>query len=74
MKCVSFVKVTLLELSSCFVYIRITHTHTHDTIIPGTLGEQELEYNRDAMDLSRIRDKEEDEENHKHREVRMSNS
>jgi hypothetical protein len=33
------------------------------------LEELELEYKRDAMELSRIRDKEEDEENYKHREV-----
>ncbi|KAL8101063.1 uncharacterized protein LOC141683960 [Apium graveolens] len=36
---------------------------------PRTLEELELEYNRDATDLSRIRDKEEDEENYKHREA-----
>nr|GMD79816.1 uncharacterized protein LOC109152071 isoform X2 [Ipomoea batatas] len=34
-----------------------------------TLEEIELEYRREADDLGRIRDKEEDEENHKHREV-----
>lgn len=37
--------------------------------IPQTLEELELEYKREAMELGRIRDKEEDEENHKHREV-----
>lgn len=36
---------------------------------PQTLEELELEYKREAMDLGRIRDKEEDEENYKHREV-----
>lgn len=41
---------------------------------PQTLEELELEYERDAMDLGRIRDKEEDEENYKHREVGMCNS
>ncbi|CAH9084472.1 unnamed protein product [Cuscuta epithymum] len=34
-----------------------------------TLEEIELEYKRDADELGRIRDKEEDEENHKHREA-----
>ncbi|XP_028103237.1 uncharacterized protein LOC114302413 isoform X1 [Camellia sinensis] len=34
-----------------------------------TLEELELEYKREAMELERIRDKEEDEENYKHREV-----
>lgn len=43
-------------------------------MFPRTLEELELEYNRDATDLGRIRDKEEDEENYKHREVGMSNS
>jgi len=36
---------------------------------PHTLEELELEYKREVMDLSRIRDKEEDEENYKHREA-----
>lgn len=36
---------------------------------PQTLEELELEYKREAMDLMRIRDKEEDEENYKHREA-----
>ncbi|KAJ6879850.1 hypothetical protein NC652_033240 [Populus alba x Populus x berolinensis] len=36
---------------------------------PQMLEELELEYKRDAMELSRIRDKEEDEENYKHRET-----
>lgn len=36
---------------------------------PQTLEELELEYKREAMELGRIRDKEEDEENYKHREV-----
>lgn len=36
---------------------------------PQTLEELELEYERDAMDLGRIRDKEEDEENYKHHEA-----
>ncbi|KAL1832984.1 hypothetical protein DCAR_0103023 [Daucus carota subsp. sativus] len=38
-------------------------------MFPRTLEELELEYNRDATDLGRIRDKEEDEENYKHREA-----
>lgn len=37
--------------------------------LPQTLEELELEYKREAMDLGRIRDKEEDEENYKHREA-----
>ena len=37
---------------------------------PQTLDELELEYKREATELGRIRDKEEDEENYKHREVR----
>nr|KJB06790.1 hypothetical protein B456_001G145000 [Gossypium raimondii] len=37
---------------------------------PQTLDELELEFKREAMELGRIRDKEEDEENYKHREVR----
>lgn len=37
--------------------------------VPQTLEELELEYKREAMELGRIRDKEEDEENYKHREV-----
>ncbi|KAL6968658.1 hypothetical protein U1Q18_034455 [Sarracenia purpurea var. burkii] len=36
---------------------------------PQTLEELELEYKRETMELGRIRDKEEDEENHKHREA-----
>ncbi|KAG9160622.1 hypothetical protein Leryth_019334 [Lithospermum erythrorhizon] len=36
---------------------------------PKTLEELELEYKREAMDLAKIRDKEEDEENYKHREA-----
>ncbi|KAK6260353.1 hypothetical protein SCA6_014827 [Theobroma cacao] len=36
---------------------------------PQTLDELELEYKREAMELGRIRDKEEDEENYKHRET-----
>ncbi|XP_042517978.1 uncharacterized protein LOC122091858 isoform X1 [Macadamia integrifolia] len=36
---------------------------------PQTLEELELEYKREAMELGRIRDKEEDEENYKHREA-----
>ncbi|KAG8488812.1 hypothetical protein CXB51_016822 [Gossypium anomalum] len=35
---------------------------------PQTLDELELEFKREAMELGRIRDKEEDEENYKHRE------
>lgn len=37
--------------------------------IPQSLENLELHYQKDAIDLGRIRDKEEDEENHKHREV-----
>ncbi|MCD7446909.1 hypothetical protein HAX54_018880 [Datura stramonium] len=36
---------------------------------PQSLESVELEYQKDAIDLGRIRDKEEDEENHKHREA-----
>ncbi|KAK6137714.1 hypothetical protein DH2020_028549 [Rehmannia glutinosa] len=36
---------------------------------PQTLEELELQYKREAMELARIRDKEEDEENRKHREA-----
>ncbi|KAJ7977688.1 Zinc knuckle CCHC-type family protein [Quillaja saponaria] len=36
---------------------------------PWTLEELELEYKREAMELGNIRDKEEDEENYKHREA-----
>ncbi|KAH1130309.1 hypothetical protein J1N35_001687 [Gossypium stocksii] len=36
---------------------------------PQTLDELELEFKREAMELGRIRDKEEDEENYKHRET-----
>lgn len=36
---------------------------------PPTLEELHLEYNRDAMELTKIRDKEEDEENNIHREA-----
>ncbi|KAD3068718.1 hypothetical protein R6Q59_017259 [Mikania micrantha] len=35
---------------------------------PQTLEELYLEYNRDAMEITKIRDKEEDEENYRHRE------
>lgn len=37
---------------------------------PQSLEELELEYTRDVMELAKKRDKEEDEENNKHREVR----
>nr|XP_009778453.1 PREDICTED: uncharacterized protein LOC104227817 isoform X1 [Nicotiana sylvestris]XP_009778454.1 PREDICTED: uncharacterized protein LOC104227817 isoform X1 [Nicotiana sylvestris]XP_016487010.1 PREDICTED: uncharacterized protein LOC107807162 isoform X1 [Nicotiana tabacum]XP_016487078.1 PREDICTED: uncharacterized protein LOC107807162 isoform X1 [Nicotiana tabacum] len=37
--------------------------------IPQSLENLELDYQKDAIDLGRIRDKEEDEENHKHREA-----
>lgn len=36
---------------------------------PQTLEDLELEYKREAMELGRLRDKEEDEQNYKHREV-----
>ncbi|KAJ7973092.1 Zinc knuckle CCHC-type family protein [Quillaja saponaria] len=39
------------------------------TNFPQTLEELELEYKREAMELSKICDKEEDEENYKHREA-----
>jgi hypothetical protein len=38
---------------------------------PQTLEDLELEFKREAMELGRIRDKEEDEENYRHREVRI---
>lgn len=34
-----------------------------------TLEDLEMEFKKDAIELGRIRDKEEDEENYKHREV-----
>lgn len=37
--------------------------------LPQTLEVLELEYEREAMELARLRDQQEDEENHKHREV-----
>lgn len=40
-----------------------------NSAFPQMLEELELEYKREAMELVRIRDKEEDEENYKHREV-----
>lgn len=50
-------------------------SHPEMPAFPQTLEELELEYKREVMDLERIRDKEEDEENYKHREVRnKSNS
>uniref|UniRef100_A0A2P2KSY0 CCHC-type domain-containing protein n=1 Tax=Rhizophora mucronata TaxID=61149 RepID=A0A2P2KSY0_RHIMU len=45
------------------------HQFEH-SIFPQTLEELELEYKREAAELSRIRDNEEDEENFKHREVK----
>lgn len=36
---------------------------------PQTLEELELQYKREAMDLAKLRDKEEDDENSKHRQV-----
>ncbi|KAG8499323.1 hypothetical protein CXB51_005887 [Gossypium anomalum] len=38
---------------------------------PQTLDKLELEFKREAMELGRIRDKEEDEENYKHRKLSM---
>ncbi|KAK4558242.1 hypothetical protein RGQ29_007840 [Quercus rubra] len=38
-------------------------------LLTQTLEELEMEYKRDAMELGRIRDKEEDEENYRHREA-----
>lgn len=43
--------------------------HFEYSTFPQTLEELELEYKKEAMELSRIRNKEEDEENYKHREV-----
>ncbi|KAJ9171702.1 hypothetical protein P3X46_015026 [Hevea brasiliensis] len=40
-----------------------------NSTFPQMLEELELEYKREAMELGRIRDKEEDEENYKHRET-----
>lgn len=37
--------------------------------LPQTLEDLELEYKKDAMDLARLRDQQEDEENYKHREA-----
>ncbi|KAF2309697.1 hypothetical protein GH714_004646 [Hevea brasiliensis] len=42
-----------------------------NSTFPQMLEELELEYKREAMELGRIRDKEEDEENYKHREARQ---
>ncbi|GMH02291.1 hypothetical protein Nepgr_004130 [Nepenthes gracilis] len=39
------------------------------SLVPQTLEELELEYKREAMDIVRIRDQQEDEENYKHREA-----
>lgn len=40
-------------------------------VFPQTLEDLEFEYKREAVELGKIRDKEEDEENFKHREVRL---
>lgn len=45
-----------------------SHNFDHPAF-PHTLEELELEYKREVMELSRICDKEEDEENYKHREA-----
>ncbi|KAK1376679.1 hypothetical protein POM88_032872 [Heracleum sosnowskyi] len=47
----------------------LSRNHAKKVTKSWTSGELELEDNRDAMDLSRICDKEEDEENRKHREA-----
>ncbi|KAK8320250.1 hypothetical protein V6Z12_A12G023700 [Gossypium hirsutum] len=39
---------------------------------PQTLDELELEFKIEAMELGRIRDKEEDEENYKHRKLNFN--
>ncbi|KAK9127889.1 hypothetical protein Syun_016686 [Stephania yunnanensis] len=44
------------------------HKYEYSTY-PQTLEELELQYKREAMELGKIRDKEEDEENYKHRET-----
>lgn len=49
---------------------REVHRNTRDySTFPQTLEELQLEYTRDAMEITQIRDKEEDEENNRHREV-----
>lgn len=45
-----------------------SHQMEHPTFLQ-TLEDLDVEYKREAMELGRIRDKEEDEENYKHREV-----
>ncbi|KNA06947.1 hypothetical protein SOVF_176400 isoform B [Spinacia oleracea] len=42
---------------------------SEQSTLPQTLEDLELEYKREAMDLARHRDQQEDEENYKHREV-----
>lgn len=49
--------------------IQVSHQFERPAF-PQTLEELELEYTRDAMELAKKREKEEDEENNKHREVR----
>lgn len=48
--------------------LQSSHKGSYSTF-PQTLEELELEYKRDAMDIAKIRDKEEDDENYRHREV-----
>lgn len=45
--------------------------HPELPVFSQSLEELEMEYKREVMDLERIRDKDEDEENYKHREVRI---
>ncbi|PWA51363.1 hypothetical protein CTI12_AA463200 [Artemisia annua] len=48
--------------------LQSSHKGSYSTF-PQTLEELELEYKRDAMDIAKIRDKEEDDENYRHREA-----
>ncbi|XP_073130382.1 uncharacterized protein [Henckelia pumila] len=48
--------------------LQLNHNVDHSSF-PRTLEELELQYKREAMDLARLRDKEEDEEIYRHREA-----
>ncbi|XP_073305432.1 uncharacterized protein [Primulina huaijiensis] len=48
--------------------LQLSHNVDHSSF-PRTLEELEFQYKREAMDLARLRDKEEDEENYSHRET-----
>lgn len=50
--------------------IQMSHQFERPAFPHQSLEELELEYTRDVMELAKKRDKEEDEENNKHREVR----